>query len=213
MNRSRIFLLCMLFSSLASSSLCSRAYGQNQANQPALSADETLSYLQQKLQTYGVARWYNGLQCEGPQQTIDISSDRRFIIYAMTEDRQAGSRQGHCLRTSHKIPVSELEIGGERGGYSDITDATSAAHAHKLETGDWAENSYDGYTAVFFACKYRECVRASGLANGTYNSAWLELYDIPEEQVTRISRAMAHLVDVLQKEPANARDKNDPFAR
>jgi hypothetical protein len=202
----------LLFVSLACCLYPRQLHAQNSSDATQLSADETLTYLRQKLQTYGLRRWNDDSQCE-LQQTIDISSDRHFIIYSLTDEAQ-----GQCGRKTYKLPVTELRIGGKRGRWEDTASAGGAAANHKLETGDWAQSYVDtGQTLVFFACKYSQCARSSGafVCNtcGASYEAGFYLSDVPEEQVSRISRAVVHLVDALQKEPANAQDRNDPFAK
>jgi len=85
-----------------------------------------------------------------------------------------------------------------------------------LTTGDSYRWRLQAVTSIVFACKDRECVKCKSDLGGKdhWESAGMDFYNAPEEQIDRISRATAHLIEALKKEPANIQqDKNDPFAR
>jgi hypothetical protein len=211
-------------------------HAQDKTRGEELSADETLNYLRQKLDAYGTPPPFTSQHCTTPYQSLQISSDRHFIVFTVCEDwhRLTDGTVNPCGFLVRNIQVQGLKAGGRKPGRwkvdNTLPNSISRHYADgDVETGDWTENSTS--VAVLFACKGWACVNSPyGIDDArpgerhifaSSSSYWqnrdyidLNFYNAPEEQIERISRAMAHLVEALQKEPANLQqDKNDPFAK
>jgi len=198
--------------------LCSHA--QDKTRGEELSADETLNYLQQKLASFGVPPSHNF--CKNPLQSLEISADRHLIVVRRTWGGTKNNGYVGCIGKKDEIQVRGLKTDGTPKKRPNWNDYPYPPQPDDLQTADWFE-SKDG-VSVWFVCGHWSCVNQQSettqegeqefQSHSSLSQAGLEFFNAPGEQIERISRAMAHLVDALQREPANAQqDKNDPFAK
>jgi hypothetical protein len=174
------------------------------ADNLALSADDTLKYLSEKLSTYGFA------VCAEPQ-TLGFSSDRRKIIY-----RKSFKEDNSCTTATYEIPVFQLQYGwfspAPIADWDDdraIYKENGEFHKRYPDTGDYSYNG--GATGILFACKaMAKCI--VGKNGGTDHSAMEVDFSAPDEQIMYFRRAVVHLVESLVNE-SQQQSQRDPFAK